>query len=61
MLFETWYTESMKIIPPCFYIKNYSYVWISDALILKQMPKNQTGFVLVLKQNKADLVLHHQN
>ena len=33
----------------------------SDALLLKQMPKKQTGFVLLLKQNKSDLVFHHQN
>ena len=32
-----------------------------DALLLKQMPKKQTGFVLLLKQNKSDLVFHHQN
>ena len=34
---------------------------ISVALLLKQMPKKQTGFVLLLKQNKSDLVFHHQN
>ena len=28
---------------------------ISEALLLKQMPKKQTGFVLVIKQNKPDL------
>ena len=28
---------------------------ISEALLLKQMPKKQTAFVLVIKQNKADL------
>ena len=33
----------------------------SDALLLKQTPKTQTGFVLLLKQNKSDLVFHHQN
>ena len=33
----------------------------SDALLLKQIPKKQTGFVLLLKQNKSDLVFHHQN
>ena len=33
----------------------------SDALLLRQMPKKQTGFVLLLKQNKSDLVFHHQN
>ena len=33
----------------------------SDALLLKQMPQKQTGFVLLLKQNKSDLVFHHQN
>ncbi len=27
----------------------------SDALLLKQMPKKQTRFVLVIKQNKPDL------
>ena len=32
-----------------------------DALLLKQMPKKQTGFVLLQKQNKSDLVSHHQN
>ena len=26
----------------------------SDALLLKQIPKNQTGFVLVINQNKPD-------
>ena len=35
--------------------------WFSDALILKEMLKKQTGFVLVLKQNKSDLVFHPQN
>ena len=34
---------------------------IRDPLLLKQMPKKQTGFVLLLKQNKSDLVFHHQN
>ena len=34
---------------------------ISGALLLKQMLKKQTGFVLLLKQNKSDLVFHHQN
>ena len=33
----------------------------SDALLQKQKPKKQTGFVLLLKQNKSDLVYHHQN
>ena len=33
----------------------------SDALLLKQMPEKQTGFALLLKQNKSDLVFHHQN
>ena len=33
----------------------------SDALLLKQMPQEQTVFVLLLKQNKTDLVFHHQN
>ena len=32
-----------------------------DALLLKQMLKKQTGFVLLLKQNKSDLVILHQN
>ena len=32
-----------------------------DALLIKQMPKKQTGFVLVLKQNKLDLVFHLEN
>ena len=32
-----------------------------DALLLKQMLKKQTGFVLLLKQNKLDLVILHQN
>jgi hypothetical protein len=27
----------------------------SDALLLKQMPKKQTGFVLVINQNKPHL------
>ena len=31
------------------------------ALLLKQMPKKQTGFLLLLKQNKPGLVFHHQN
>ena len=30
-------------------------------LLLKQMHKKQTGFVLLLKQNKSDLVFHHEN
>ena len=34
---------------------------ISDALLLKEMPKKQTGFVLLLQQNKSDLVIHHEN
>ena len=33
----------------------------SDALLLKLMPEKQIGFVLLLKQNKLDLVFHHQN
>ena len=33
----------------------------SDALLLKQMPKKQTGFALLLKQNKSDLVFHDEN
>ena len=35
--------------------------WVDprDALLLKQMRKNQTGFVLLLKQNKSDLVVLH--
>ena len=32
-----------------------------DALLLKQMVKKQTGFVLLLKQNKSDLVILHRN
>ena len=32
-----------------------------DALLLKQMPKKQTGFVLLLKQNISDLVILHRN
>ena len=32
----------------------------TEALLLKQMPKKQTGFVLLQKQNKSDLVFHHQ-
>ena len=31
-------------------------VRIRDVFVLKQMPKKQTGFDLVLKQNKSDLV-----
>ena len=30
----------------------------SGALLLKQMAKKQTGFFLLLKQNKSDLVFH---
>ena len=33
----------------------------SDALLLKQMPKKQTGFVLVIKQNKPDLFFLIEN
>ena len=36
-------------------------VAISDALLLKQMPKKQTGFVLVLNQNKSDLFFMIEN
>ena len=42
-------------------INYYKSNMIIDALLLKQMPKKQTGFVLLLKQNKSDLVFHHQN
>ena len=31
---------------------------VSDALLLKQMSKKQTGFVLVLNQNKSDLFFY---
>ena len=34
--------------------------WPRDALLLRQMPKKQTEFVLLLKQNKSDLVFHDQ-
>jgi hypothetical protein len=33
----------------------FSGVVPSDALLLKQIPKKQTGFVLVLNQNKPGL------
>ena len=33
----------------------------SDALLIKQMPIKQTGFVLSLKQNISNLVFDHQN
>ena len=33
----------------------------SDAVLLKRILKNKTGFVLLLKQNKPDLVFHHQS
>ena len=32
-----------------------------DALLLKQIPYKQTGFVLLLKQNKSDLVFYDEN
>ena len=32
-----------------------------DALLIKQMLKKQTGFVLLPEQNKSDLVILHQN
>ena len=36
-------------------------VMTRDALLLKQMLKKQTRFVLLLKQNKSDLVILHRN
>ena len=38
-----------------------SHLTTSGALLLKQMAKKQTGFVLLIKQNKSDLVFHHWN
>ena len=38
----------------------YIFIHTSDALLLKQMLKKQTNFLL-LKQNKSNLVLNHQN
>ena len=46
-----WLTQSNTIKDPS----------TSDALLLKQMPKKQTGFVLLLKQNKSDLVFYYRN
>ena len=39
--------------PPC--------TLISDALLLKQMSKKQTGFVLLLKRNKSSRGYNHFN
>jgi hypothetical protein len=36
-------------------------IMLSDALLLKQMPKKQTGFVSVKNQNKPDLVFLIEN
>ena len=51
--------------PPQQHLVELSFLFIcisiSDALFLKQMPKKQTGYVLLLKQNKSDLVILIQN
>ena len=41
------------------YILTYPiYLPTGDALLVKQMLKKQTGFVLLLKQNKLDFVFY---
>ena len=46
---------TMYIKDICYNVKDVCHDVCSDALLLKQIPKKQTGFVLVLNQNKPGL------
>ena len=57
IIYSTWIYKSLD----CFRSLKKTTGPTGDALLLKQMLKKQTGFVLLLKQNKSNLVFHHQN